>query len=148
MSVTLGNLSGVTTRTQKFDWKNLNDENITEYLQEHLHTHVGTLSVQDNQLTDLSWLSEFPQLDTLKELDVEGNRIKSFSWDDIPPLTEEIVLWCNNLVSLPHIGKHNTCVHVKTLDLGGNKLENMESVCDSLLHSVALVFKLFFLFKH
>ena len=62
------------------------------------------------------------------------NRIESFSWDDIPPLTEEIYLSENNLVSLPHIGKHNTCVHVKRLGLDSNQLENME--CSHIPHTV------------
>ena len=134
MSVTSGKLSGVTMTMQWFHRQNLNDENITEYLQVHLDTHVGGLSLQYNQLTVLSWVSEFPQLDTLKGLNVGGNRIESFSWDDIPPLTEEIYLWRNNLVSLPHIGKHNTCVHVKILDLGNNQLENTE--CSHIPHTV------------
>ena len=134
MCVTSGNLSGVNTRTYEFDSQYLNDENIRVYLQDHLDTHVGTLSLQYNQLTDLSWISEFSQLDTLKVLDVSSNRIESFSWDDIPPLTEKIYLWRNNLVSLPHIGKHNACVHVKKLDLGSNQLENME--CSHIPHTV------------
>ena len=134
MSVTSGKLSGVNTTTQEFIWKNLNDENIRVYLQNHLDTHVGTLRLQWNKLTDLSWVSEFSQLDTLKELDVSGNRIESFSWDDIPPLTEKIVLWGNNRVSLPHIGKHNTCVHVETLGLNNNQLENIE--CSHIPHTV------------
>ena len=138
LSVTSGNLSGVTTTTQRFDWHYLNNENITEYLQNHLDTHVGTLSLRCNQLTDLSWVSEFSQLDTLKVLHVGGNRIESFSWDDIPPLTEEIDLWENNLVSLPHIGKHNTCVHVKTLDLDNNQLENMD--CSHIPHTVVTLY--------
>ena len=124
----------MTTTTQGFDRKNLNDQNIRVYLQNHLDTHVGTLSLQGNQLTDLSWISDFPQLDTLKVLDVSDNRIESFSWDDIPPLTEVIYLSVNNLVSLPHIGKHNTCVHVKTLGLHDNQLENME--CSHIPHTV------------
>ena len=62
------------------------------------------------------------------------NRIESFSWDDIPPLTEVIYLSENNLVSLPHIGKHNTCVHVKKLIVGNNQLENME--CSHIPHTV------------
>ena len=138
MSVTSGNLSGVNTTTQGFDSQNLNDENIRQYLQNHLDTHVGTLRLRYNQLTDLSWISDFSQLDTLKELDVRGNRIKSFSWDDIPPLTEKIVLWENNLVSLPHIGKHNTCVHVKTFGLGSNQLENLE--CSNIPHTVVRLY--------
>ena len=129
------------TTTQRFLRQNLNDENITEYLQNHLDTHVGTLSLRYNQLTDLSWVSEFPQLDTLKELDVSSNRIESFSWDDIPPLTEEIYLWSNNLVSLPHIGKHNACVHVKTLWLGRNQLKNME--CSHIPHTVVTLYLLY-----
>ena len=124
----------MTTTTQRFDWHYLNNENITEYLQNHLDTHVGTLSLQYNQFTDLSWISEFSQLDTLKVLDVSGNRIESFSWDDIPPLTEVIGLYGNNLVSLPHIGKHNTCVHVKRLYLENNQLENMQ--CSHIPHTV------------
>ena len=134
LSVTSGNLSGVNTTTQEFDRQNLNDENIRQYLPHHLDTHVGTLSLRYNQLTDLSWISEFSQLDTLKVLNVWSNRIVSFSWDDIPPLTEVIGLWANNLVSLPHIGKHNTCVHVKELYLGRNQLENIE--CSHIPHTV------------
>ena len=122
---------------QWFDWKNLNDENIRVYLQNHLDTHVGTLRLWYNQLTDLSWISDFPQLDTLKVLDVSFNRIESFSWDDIPPLTEVIYLYDNNLVSLPHIGKHNTCVHVKTLSLSRNQIENME--CSHIPHTVVML---------
>ena len=124
----------MTTTSQWFLWKKLNDENIRQYLQYHLDTHVGTLNLWGNQLTDLSWISEFSQLDTLKELHVGWNRIESFSWDDIPPLTEVIYLHGNNLVSLPHIGKHNTCVHVKTLSLSRNQLENME--CSHIPHTV------------
>ena len=138
MSVTSGKLSGVTTTSQRFYRQNLNDEIIRQYLQNHLGTHVGTLSLWNNQLTDLSWISEFPQLDTLKELDVRHNRIESFSWDDIPPLTEVIYLSENNLVSLPHIGKHNTCVHVKTLSLSSNQLENME--CSHIPHTVVKLY--------
>ena len=138
MSVTSGKLSGVNTTTQSFYSQNLNDENIREYLQNHLDTHVGELSLQGNQLMDLSWISEFPQLDTLKELDVWGNWIESFSWDDIPPLTEVIYLYRNNLLSLPHIGKHNTCVHVETLHLGYNQLENME--CSHIPHTVVKLY--------
>ena len=59
-----------------------------------------------------------------------SNSIKSFTWDDIPPLTEDIDLGWNNLESLPQIGKHDTCVHVKTLDLGVNQLKNIE--CDQI----------------
>ena len=62
------------------------------------------------------------------------NRIESFSWDNIPPLTEEIDLWGNNLVNLPRLGKHNTCVHVKVLQIGHNQLENME--CSHIPHTV------------
>ena len=138
MSVTSGNLSGVTTTTQEFDRQNLNDENIIEYLQNHLDTHVGELSLQVNQLKDLSWISEFSQLDTLKVLHMSSNRIESFSWDNIPPLTEVIDLWGNNLVSLPHIGKHNTCVHVKTLTLGNDQLENMQ--CSHIPHTVVTLY--------
>ena len=114
LSVTSGKLSGVTTTTQHFDSQNLNDENIREYLQDHLDPHVGELNVQSNRLTDLSWVREFTELYTLKWLDVEGNKIDSFSWDDIPPVTEVIDLYGNNLVNLPPISKDNTCVHVKT----------------------------------
>ena len=128
----------MTTTTQRFNRQNLNDENIRVYLQNHLDTHVGTLSVRHNQLTDLSWISDFPQLDTLKWLDVSSNRIESFSWDDIPPLTEEIYLYKNNLVSLPHIGKHNTCVHVKILSLSSNQLENIE--CSHIPHTVVKLY--------
>ena len=134
LSIISGKLSGVNTTTQEFDSQNLNDENIRVYLQNHLDTHVGTFSLWGNQLTDLLWVSEFSELDTLKVLDVSSNRIESFSWDDIPPLTEEIGLWENNLVSLPHIGKHNACVHVKTLDLDNNQLENMQ--CSHIPHTV------------
>ena len=130
----------MTLTTQEFDSQNLNDEIIREYLQDHLDTHVGELYLQDNKITDLSWVREFNQLYTLKKLHVYGNRIDSFSWDDIPPLTEESVLWGNNLVSLPCIGKHNTCVRVKTLDLRNNQLENIE--CHHISHSVVRLYLL------
>ena len=94
----------MTLTTQEFDSQNLNDEIIREYLQDHFDTQ---LYLQDNKITDLSWVREFNQLYTLKKLHVYRNRIDSFSWDDIPPLTEECVLWGNNLVSLPCIGNCN-----------------------------------------
>ena len=128
----------MTTTTQEFYSQYPNDENIRQYLQNHLDTHVGGLRLYNNQLTDLSWVSDFPQLDTLKWLDVQHNRIKSFSWDDIPPLTEKIYLGKNNLVSLPPIGKHNTCVHVKTLGLDSNQFENMQ--CSHIPHTVVMLY--------
>ena len=134
MSVTSGKLSSVTTTNQWFGSQNLNDENIREYLQDHLDPHLGKLYVQHNQLTDLSWTPEFRQLDTLKWLNVESNRIESFNWHNIPPLIESISLWNNNLVSLPQIGRHNACVHVKSLHLGKNQLQTI--ACDHIPHTV------------
>ena len=117
-----------------FGSQNLNDENIRQYLQNNLDLHIRVLSVQYNQLTDLSWIMEFKRLDTLKELDMQDNKIESFSWDDIPPLAENINLDNNRLKAIPRIGKYNGCIHVKRLDLSYNQLENIE--CDHIPHTV------------
>ena len=119
---------------QDFDSQNVNDENIRQYLQMNLHQYVRELSLQRNQLTELSWITEATQLDTLKELDVGDNRIEWFSWDDIPPLTKSINLYLNKPGRLPRLGKYNTCVRVKALNLCFNEIENIE--CDHIPHTV------------
>ena len=116
---------GLPMTEEIYNNKNLNDTIIIEYLETKLHNYVRNLDLANNHLTRVPELTYFRYLDSLKRLQMHGNRIDTFVWGDIPSNTEYLSFSSNMLSRLPNVGEHDGCLTIKTLDLYDNNLQSI-----------------------
>ena len=110
------------------DWNfdSLTDTTVTWRLRE-LPSFVRSLALDWNSLTDIPPFTQYWQIDTLEELSLSSNKIRTLVWDNIPTEVQVLGLSDNKLERLPPVRHTHRCLKVRQLFLNNNMIRMLHA---------------------